>query len=68
MEWIKVEKQLPNEGEEVIVFVNGFSTIAEYKGYGDTGWTVLRGIGIIDPFDYYSLKPTHWQPLPKAPK
>ena len=68
MNWINVKDKLPNEGDEVIVYVNGFSTIAEYKGYGDTGWTVLTGIGTVDPFDYCYLKPTHWQPLPKAPK
>lgn len=51
----------PNDGEHVLVMVDGFT----YLAYQDVfGWRVFSGQGDDDPVLEH---PTHWMPLPEPP-
>lgn len=65
-EWISVEKRLPEEMEEVLVYLDrsykrgrriAFSCIYDGK------WNHINGSVWPD-----MPKPTHWQPIPEPPK
>lgn len=61
--WIPVSEKLPEEGRYVLV---AYETIAGCLCHVSMLWTYATG-------DYYwdglhGINPTHWMPLPEAPK
>lgn len=57
-QWLPIESA-PSDGTRVLIFSNG----AVLSAFFDTdydGWRVGR--------EYYFYYPTHWMPLPAAPK
>lgn len=68
-EWIRVEDKLPATGEKVIVYrPTAESTqdqpvrVVRYTGHMRTSWQ-----GVEHGFECI-CHPTHWMPLPAAPK
>jgi len=62
MEWISVKERLPEEGQDVLVCVNGqvlVSYVHGMKGFSSE-W------GLADNGE--TIWPSHWMPLPEAPK
>lgn len=54
--WRKVEKELPSEDTEVVIYLRGTMVIGYRIG---EGW-YMHGIAIDTP--------THWMPIPQVPK
>ena len=62
--WISVDNQLPAEGEDVLVWVDGGYGLARgwlAKGKGQLFW-------MVDGERRWGDLVTHWQPLPSAPQ
>ena len=58
--WISVEERLPNDGEEVLVWVDG--------GILDVGIWSKRDKGWVDASSLQqAFGVTHWMPLPEPP-
>jgi len=57
--WIPVEERLPEEGERVLAWDNGFKESEMATYYAHDGW----GGEVIA-----SLNVTHWMPLPSPPE
>ncbi len=78
--WIPVSEHLPNAYTPVLVYSEGrtigkpFIVQAElHEGLTQNGETVLEWVWMCDPdYEYRSFyeggDPTHWMPLPEAPK
>ena len=65
MEWIDIKERLPRDYQKIIVGRKGEENIVQTMTYRDRyknqeNW----GTTMID----YFAKPTHWMPVPKAPK
>ncbi len=72
MKWIKTEDKLPNNFTEVLCTDGKHVYYSEYtslnSGFNNSKFILVKGVGIIQPFDYYHCKIiTHWMPLPKIP-
>lgn len=65
--WVKCSDRLPNNGQKVIMFIPEWRTPIAYGNYNLTQFNAINSIGTYDDVDY-NVKPTHWQPIPKAPK
>lgn len=60
-EWISVEKELPKKEGEYLVFYNGYILPADFRFDSSSGYFHIYN-------EYGDKQPTHWMPLPKAPK
>lgn len=67
-EWISVKERLPEVFDEVIVYFNGFISIAwretEKRKNGIVGWHWDSQMHYPESL----VNVTHWMPLPKPPK
>lgn len=65
-EWISVEDRIPDDGQNVIAFVDGaFVVAAQYRS--SCFYDVLKDVdGSL--FETVSRDVTYWQPLPEPPK
>ena len=67
-EWISVKDRLPEVFDEVIVYFNGFISIAwretEKRKRGIVGWHWDSKMSYPESF----VNVTHWMPLPKPPE
>ena len=65
-EWIMVEDRIPDDGQNVIAFVDSaFVVAAQYRN--SCFYDVLKDAdGSL--FETVSRDVTHWQPLPEPPK
>ena len=63
MEWIKVEDQIPDEGQDVLLFCYDQIIV---------GHCSIKRDGRVDFWSMHGDKlypaPTHWMPLPEPPK
>lgn len=57
-EWINAKERLPEDGELVLVFLDG-SRFTGYYDYEDEMW-YIDGIGSYEPTEI-----SHWFPIPK---
>lgn len=60
--WISVKERLPEDGQDVLVCVNGqvlISYVHGMKGFSSKWGLAENG---------ETIWPTHWMPLPEAPK
>lgn len=66
--WISVKDRLPNAFDEVLVYFNGFISIAwretEKRKNGIVGWHWDSQMSYPESLVYV----THWMPLPEPPK
>lgn len=62
MDWIKVEDQMPEEGQDVILACDGIVLVGYYllSFAGEVQYWALH--------KYEKLNPSHWMPLPEPPK
>jgi hypothetical protein len=64
MEWISVEDRLPEDGVDVLVYVENnfiFTASHQYVTGGGDYWHEFPPSDIV-------FKPTHWMPLPEPPE
>ena len=72
MKWIKTKDKLPKNFTKVLCTDGEYVYYSEYtspnSGFNDSKFILVKGVGIVAPFDYYHKKIiTHWMPLPKIP-
>jgi hypothetical protein len=69
-EWMPIETA-PKRGEYILLYVpidDDYEIITGYHRYG--GWNAVwvDRIESHGYFDIQAIKPTHWMPIPEAPK
>ena len=72
MEWIDINKEKPCNFTELLCTDGKYVWYAEYtsikSNFNPSKFILCKGIGIIEPFDYYHTKNiTHWMDIPKIP-
>ena len=64
--WIPVTERLPRMWEEVMLQFPNNQAVGFHDG--DSGWAVLSGDNMYTYVGTEEVHPTHWMPLPPAPK
>lgn len=69
MNWIKIEDQLPKDGDRVITYfeLTGIE-ISTYKNLAGTEDEVFGHNLFFNKSGFLTDDVTHWMPLPKIPK
>lgn len=61
--WISVKEKLPNQYDNVLVFIKGKTLSAEVYRVEDSLMFLIIGFGALT-----ADKVSHWMPLPNPPK
>jgi hypothetical protein len=66
--WVPVAERLPEIGDTVLAYwTPNPHAVTNIRSWGITTFQSWGWVGVDDPDDHYGI-PTHWMPLPEAPK